>query len=217
MDIKVKKTTATSGQTSSTLVLTAGLKLPDTVKTRIKNDVGDFLVEKILATVGQAKSPVAGGDWKSTLSPEYKKKKLSEGLSGKADMELEGDMLNDLTFKETSDGIDIGWFGDQAPKADGHNNFSGKSDLPRRQSLPEEGQEFISGIQKEIEKIVSDAIADEVEFNQADFEDVSSKAELYSALEEYFPGFSPAEIRDVVARSPDLARLLDDLGIFELL
>lgn len=172
----------------------------------------------MLKTVNGAKSPVAGGEWKSTLSPEYKKKKIGEGLSGKADMEESGAMLDALDFEDDGeDSIRFGFFGDEAPKADGHNNFSGKSDLPRRQSLPDVGDEFTPSIQKGIEAIIADNLADGLEFDTEDFADVETKTQLYTALDEYFPDLSRAEIKAVIARTPDLARLLDDLDLLDLL
>jgi hypothetical protein len=147
----------------------------------------------------------------------YKKKKVADGLPGKANLEFQGDMLDALEFQETEDGIKIGWFGDQAAKADGHANLSGDSSLPQRRLIPDEGQEFVPKIQDEIEKIVADAIANDMEFEKADFEEVETKAQLYDVLDEYFPDFSRAEIKSVVARSPDLAGLLDDLDLLDLL
>ncbi len=193
------------------------MKLPEATKNRIKNDVGDYLIESIVSVVGKAKSPVSGGDWEKQLSPEYKKKKASEGLPGIANLELEGDLLDALTYESTDEGIEIGWFGDQAAKADGHNNFSGKSSLPRRQALPDVDQEFIPAIQKEIEKIIADAIADGVEPVESDFDSVTTKEELYDTLSEYFPGLSRAEIRSAISRSPNFAAFLDDNSLMGLL
>ena len=168
--------------------------------------------------MGKAESPIDNGKWETQLSRAYKAKKKAEGLPGKANMEFEGDMLDALTYKETADGIKLGWFDKtEAPKADGHNNFSGKSNLPRRQSLPEEGQEFVSAIQREAEKIISDALADAVEFDAADFDSVNSTSELYDVLADYFPDSTRSAIRAQVARTPKLVRLLDDAGLFELL
>lgn len=132
-------------------------------------------------------------------------------------MEFEGDMLDSLTYKTTQDGLELGWFGEQAGKADGHNNLSGKSSLPQRRLIPDVGQEFVGEIQSEIEKIVADGVADEMSFEPSDFEGVSTRSELYATLDDYFPDFSRAEIRSVIARSPDLARLLDEMGLLELL
>lgn len=126
-------------------------------------------------------------------------------------------MLDALTYEETKDGIEVGWFGAEAAKADGHNNLSGDSTLPQRRTIPDVGQKFVEPIQDGIEKIVADAIADSLEFEAKDFEDVKSKASLYDALDEFFPDLSRAEVRGVVTRTPALVRLLDDLGLLELL
>jgi hypothetical protein len=195
----------------------AGLKIPEAAKTQIKRDVGDYLVEQITKSAGRAQSPVAGESWKQTLSPEYKKKKKAEGLPTKANMEESGDLLDSLTFEETGNGIELGWFGDQAGKADGHNNLSGKSDLPQRRTLPDVGQEFVSSIQSEIEKIVADGVSNSMEFEAKDFEDVNTKADLYDALSDYFPDLSRAGIKSLIARTPDLAGLLEDMDLLDLL
>lgn len=217
MEIRVKKAVGSADKTTTTLDLTAGLKLPEAVKSRIKSDVGDFLVEQIVKSAGQAKSPVAGESWKAKLSEKYAAKKKSEGLPTKANMEFEGDYLDSLTYQETKDGIELGWFGDQAGKADGHNNLSGDSSLPQRRVLPDVGQKFIAPIQNELEKIVADSIADEVSFDKSDFDGVESKGELYSTLGEYFPDMSRSEIKVLISRTPALADLLDELDLLRLL
>lgn len=132
-------------------------------------------------------------------------------------MEFEGDMLDSLTYEETKDGIELGWFGGEAGKADGHNNLSGDSSLPQRRTIPDVGQKFVGDIQDEIEKIVADGIADSLEFEASDFEDVKSKQSLYDALDEFFPDLTRGEVRGVVSRTPDLVRLLDDLGLLDYL
>jgi hypothetical protein len=135
-------------------------------------------------------------------------------------MELEGDMLDAMTFQKTEDGIDFGFFGKEAAKADGHLHFSAQSKnatAPKRRFLPAPGQEFVSEIKKGIEQIVSDALVDGVEFESSDFADVTTKAELYSALGDYFDGLSRAEIRMAITRAPMLAKFLDDEGLLDLL
>lgn len=197
--------------------LTKGLKIPEAVKTRIKNSVGDFLVESVVSSAVRAKSPVAGEDWPA-LSPKYKKHKIEEGLPGKANLEFEGDMLDALEYRATEDGIELGFFGDQAWKADGHLKFSGKDNgIPKRRLLPDEGQEFVPAIQRELEKIVADAVAGEMEFDTEDFENIDTEAELYDVLDEYFPGLSRVELRGAVTRTPALARLLEDNNLLGLL
>lgn len=170
-----------------------------------------------MSSAGQAKSPVAGGEWDRKLSKDYKKKKVSDGLPGIANMEESGDMLDSLTFDTTDRGIEVGWFGAEAGKADGHNNFSGKSSLPRRQTLPDVGEEFVSKIQTEMEKIVADALADELQFKEEDFSAVNTKGELYDVLSEYFPDLTRTEVKGVISRAPDLADLLDSLNLLQLL
>lgn len=133
-------------------------------------------------------------------------------------MEFEGDMLDALDFKPTADGIEIGFWGKEAWKADGHLKFSGATNnTPQRRFLPGEGQEFDSSIQSEIEKIITDAIAEEMEFTSETFDAVNTKAELYDALADFFPDFSRADIRASVVRIPSLMRLLDDMDLLDLL
>lgn len=217
MPMKVKSITGTETKTVSTLELTKDLPLTEKVKTRIKRDVGDFLVESIVSTVGGAASPVAGEAWPK-LSKGYKKLKLESGLPDKANMEFEGDMLDALTYKTTDDGIDIGFFNRQAWKADGHLKFSGeKNNIPKRRFLPGVGQKFDSDIQSGVEQIITDALNDAVDFTSEDFNQVTTRAELYDVLGEQFPGLSRAEIRATVARTPKLAGLLESEGVLELL
>lgn len=127
------------------------------MKLKIASDVGDFLLEQILLAANEAKSPVSGERF-PVLSKEYKKKKIAEGLGGSPNLTYEGDLLDAITFKPTAKGIEIGWWGDQAGKADGHANFSGRSKLPQRRLLPDEGQTFKRPIQSEIEAIIAEEI-----------------------------------------------------------
>lgn len=192
-------------------------KLPQEIQTKIKRDVGDFLRESVLSSLRKAETPVQGEDWPA-LSREYKKLKKSEGLPPEANMELEGDMLDSLDYQETDDGIELGFFGKEAWKADGHLKFSGaENNTPQRRFLPDEGQEFDSSITRKTEQIIADAIAANTEFDKSDFEDVSTKSELYDLLGEYFDGMSRAEIKAAVARSATLAALFDDLDLWDLL
>ena len=218
IQFKVTAAVGSSNKTASSLDLVSDLKLPESVKSQIKNDIGDYLVESIISAAGDSKSPVAGGAWKKALSDSYKKQKVAQGLPGVANMEESGDLLDSLTYKTTDSGIDIGWFGSEAGKADGHNNFSGDSPLPRRQTLPDEGQKFSSEIQKNIEKIISDAVNNNTEFDSQDFEGIDNKAELYNILAEYFPdAVSNYELRLILTRNPELAALLDEMDLIDLL
>lgn len=215
---KVTKTEGSESKTAASIDFLSDLeRVPDDIKAKIKQDVGDFLVESILTAVSKAKSPVAGESWPA-LSKEYKAKKEDEGAAPKANMEEHGDMLNSLTFRETPNGIEIGFFDDQAWKADGHLKFSGKENhTPKRRFIPAEGQNFTADIQVEIDKIIADNLADAETFKRGDFSGVDTTSALYEVLRRAFGDMSVHEIRAAVTRSPYLTQLLDDLDLMELL
>lgn len=118
-----------------------GLERP-TNKSDVKralNEIADYVRTEVLQYVGDGSSPVSGGAWKKTLSPEYKKIKEKISSAGFANLELTGDMLDALECVVTKDGeLSLQIVGSEAPKADGHNNFSGKSELPAREFIPNE-------------------------------------------------------------------------------
>lgn len=208
--MKVTDSFATENKTAVQIDLELDT-VPVEAHEEVKRKIGEFLLEQTLLTVGEAKSPVAGEAWPA-LSSEYKAEKKSEGGSGKADLELSGSMLDHLDFKVTDKGIEIGIYGKDAPKADGHNNLSGDSELAalgkQRRFLPDVGQEYKATIQKEAEKIIADAVASETQIKRQDLEAISSAAELYEFLGELFGGLSRSEIRGAVLRSPALFDLL---------
>jgi hypothetical protein len=126
----------------------------------LKEEVGNYLVEKILENCSEAKTSVAGGEWEKKLSTKYKKLKSEVSGSNKANMELYGDMLDALEFIPTPNGIEVGIFDyDQAQKADNHNKFSAASKrtpLPPRQFIPRRGESFDLNILAEIEEIIAE-------------------------------------------------------------
>jgi len=104
------------------------------------------LFEAILADADEGLSSVSGSKW-APLSEDYKKIKEKFSHNNKANLELTGALLDSLTTKQSGDSIEIGFFdADEVPIADGHNNFSGDSKLPLRQSIPKPGQNFRAGI-----------------------------------------------------------------------
>lgn len=135
------------------------MEIPERLKKTIRNDVGEYLKEQIVASAESAKSPVMGESF-DPLSPQYKKKKIAAGKGGKPNLRFEGELLGDLTWEDTKDGIDLGWFGSQAAKADGHANLSGDSPLPQRRLIPGEGQQFRARIQRGIESIIADHLSE---------------------------------------------------------
>lgn len=126
-------------------------------------------------------------------------------------------MISALDFKVSGNEITIGVFGDDAPKADGHNNLSGASTLPLRRFLPGEGETYTRDIRK--------LIQDEVAFTKADnsssglealIEDIETKAELYAALESVLGEQSRGKLKELALGS-SIRDLLDDNDLLGLL
>lgn len=116
--------------------------------------VADFLVEQILSDCDNGVSSVTGRRW-AGLSADYKDAKKAESSSAKPNLELTGALLDSLEARTKNGKIQIGFFDkDQVPKADGHNNFSGDSKLPLRQSIPKPGENFRAGILDEVSRIL---------------------------------------------------------------
>lgn len=183
----------------------------------VKDQVGQLIVEGILKTVGGAKSPVQGENFPK-LSKDYKAFKLAHHGSGVPDLELTGDMLDSLTFKRTKDGVEVGFFNDEAWKADGHNKFSGKeNNTPKRRFLPAKGQEFISSIQGEAERIILDARTSSETFSSEELSDIDTKTDLYSYLGEKMGIDTRPDIKMAVLRNQELTNLLDKHDLLDLL
>jgi hypothetical protein len=129
--------------------------IPTSKKSEVKQEVGDFVRDEILREVAQGKSPVSGEGTFARLNKDYAKNE--KGGNTTPNLELDGDMLDALEYRNTRDGIKIGIFkSSEVPKADGHNNFSGDSRLPQRRFIPEEDQSFKSRIEKGIQRIVDE-------------------------------------------------------------
>ncbi len=213
--MKVIKSQGTKTRTSSEIDLFSdNPSISEDTKARVTDRVGMFLVEQILSSVATQQSPVEGEAW-PTLSSEYRKYKKSQGATPVANMELTGDMLNSLTYRPTAKGVEVGVFGSEAPKADGHNKFSGlENNTPQRRFLPGEGQEFRGGIQSEVDAIIAEEVLKDLELTPFELKSIDSSAELYEVFSEKLPGYSSAEIKDAILANPDL---LDQLNEFDLL
>lgn len=214
--MEVVKTTVNESEISSELDLFSDLSLTASAKRKIKDEVGEYLKEQILLAVGEAESPISGERFPA-LAKSYKKFKEDNNLPGKANLEFTGAMLDALDFKPTTDGIKIGVFGSEAGKADGHNNFSGDSTLRKRRFLPGDGQKFKEEIMTEVNRIVVDAVAESVEIPVAEIKEVETKAELMDILNDMFPDFSFAEIREAILRNEELLELLDEHNLLQFL
>jgi hypothetical protein len=216
--LKVTKTTTTGSETSSTIELFDDVKVPAKLKTQIKEAVGEYLVEQTLLSVGNSNSPLEGYGKFPGLSDKYKKKKKSERGDTSANLNAEGDMLDSLDFKTTREGVTIGVYGKNAPKADGHNNLSGESKLPLRRFLPDTSDAYAAKIEKGIKQIIADTIAENLTPSEEIFAEVESRKELFEALRGFFGGnLTNAEISLAVFRNAEILKILEDLELDEFL
>lgn len=122
-------------------------------------EIAEYIKTEALSYIADGRSPVAGGSFKRTLSPDYKDRKESISGVDYANLELHGDMLNALECESTrGTKLKFGIEGAEAPKADGHNNFSGESNLPAREFIPNasKGQTFRREIIKGIRQIAEE-------------------------------------------------------------
>lgn len=127
--------------------------VPRSRRTKVKQDISEFVEGEILRSVSQGRSPVKGRGFFKKLSNDYADKE--KGGDKNPNLELEGDMLDALESRNVKDGIEVGIFRrSQVPKADGHNNFSGLSRLPERRFIPKEDEEFKRNINSGIKRII---------------------------------------------------------------
>ena len=199
------------------------LELPPGASDEVKEQVGDYLIEQILLAASAAKDPFSGRSF-PRLSKDYAKFKQGEGNPPIPNLEFDGGMLDSLSYELTDKGIELGIFGDEAPKADGHVNFSGRSSLPTRRFLPEE----LGKLQSSVDQIVRDAIAETADISQdrldylADTIDAmklsrpEERTMLYDFLSPYFPGLTRPAIKAAVLRGA-LSEVLAEVELLDLL
>jgi hypothetical protein len=135
-----------------------GIDIPKENRKRASDEVARAVIDYILDYVGEGKSPVSGGAWKKKLTQEYEKKKKDESGVNFANLESSGALLDSLEARVARDGtIEVGIFeSSQVGKADGHNNFSGKSELPTRQFIPKKNQTFKQEIIRGLREIMEE-------------------------------------------------------------
>lgn len=119
--------------------------------------VAELVKTEVLEYVGDAKSPVKGGPWKRSLSPGYKKIKAEESGVTVANLELTGDMLDALqVVRKRGTTLSLQIEGEEAPKADGHNNHSGDSPLPERRFIPKGSETLRDSIWRDVKRILTE-------------------------------------------------------------
>lgn len=135
-----------------------GISVRKSVRKEALDEVAEFIKEQVLSHVGDGQSPVANGKFKKTLSSDYKKKKSEISGVTYANLELHGDMLDALeVVAKRGSKLSLQIQGEEAAKADGHNNFSGDSNLPAREFIPnqDKGQTFKRQIWSGVKNILS--------------------------------------------------------------
>jgi hypothetical protein len=126
-------------------------KLSRNEKDELKEIIGEHLINNILMKVSDSISPVTGKKFKK-LNEAYANREKNGDRS--ANLELYGSMLNALEVESTDKGIMIGVFDDdEAIKLYNHNVGD---TLPKRQVIPDKGQNFTKVVQKGIDEIIKD-------------------------------------------------------------
>ena len=99
-------------------------------------------------------SPVAGEAPWVKLDKEYAKEEHAGNRT--PTLNATGKLRDALQFRTNDKGIEIGiMHKSQQAKADGHNNFSGESRLPRRRFIPTSRQDYKSEIMAGVDRILN--------------------------------------------------------------
>lgn len=215
--MKVIKTTASQTKTSSLLDFSDQLSgLSRDEKKEVLDIIGETIIDQILINCADEVSPIGTNGKFKSLSKEYADKKKEETGNSDANLDLNGDMLGSLDYRITGDKIELGVFGSDAPKADGHNNYSGKSKIPTRQFLPKEGDSFSSDISSIIDETIDTYVADHTTIDKKRLDSINSKNDLYELLKQEFGNRARSELKSLVLRS-ELAIELQEADLLDLL
>lgn len=197
----------------------SNLELTASQKKQIRNEVGEFLIEQTLSSLAASKSPLGNIGSFEPLSPEYRKKKKAEGLPGKPNIERSGKTKNSLTYRPTANGIEIGHFKkSEAGIADGHNNFSGFSPLPKRRYLPDVGgvDLYTNTINKEIARIINNNATKKIKIPK-DIGRAPTKEAFWLTLRNTFPGFTEDEIKEIIKEDDEYIDAIKLAGLLKWL
>jgi len=139
-------------------------KVPIGDREQVKEEIGDFLINEVLRSVEKGFSPVQGEGRFKKLTKDYADKE--KGGRRTSNLNLDGDLLEELKYKLTSSGINFGYLdGKEREKADGHNQHSAKAirwaqgmddPFPKRRYVPKGGQKFTDKIEKGIKEIIKE-------------------------------------------------------------
>lgn len=207
-----------SGKTTVKVDFLEDIIASQSTKTTIKREVGEFLVEQTLNHLAESRSPVMGEKFPQLKDPKYKAFKMKSGLGSSPNLEFTGAMVGDIKFKNTANGVEIGNFTKkQALKADGHNNLSGESKLPKRRYLPDTSQNYSKTIQDGIEQIVIRNLSDSVRIPRQELGAVQTKTGFNAIIKNMFPELTKREIVLAVSANGELRELLFSLNLLRFL
>ena len=133
-----------------------GVKLSKSEKKELLNEIGDYLVTEILSYIGDTNSPVSGyGEFKKLSKPYADREKLGDRTPI---LELNGDMLEALTFNSVDGSLKIGIFDeDKAIKSFNHNTGD---TVPMRRFIPGKDEKLKKDITSYVDTIIEDYLSD---------------------------------------------------------
>lgn len=120
----------------------------------LKADIAEVLVDEIKSYLADGESPVDGYFSFKDLNPEYAEREKSGDRT--ANLNLEGDLWDSIAVDFDENVLKVGVFDkSQTGKADGHNNFSGRSKLPTRRFIPSSRESFKPEIMRKIDVLIN--------------------------------------------------------------
>lgn len=132
-----------------------GIRLPENRRERALAEIKDFVWSQILGKTLEGNSPVSGARRYRPLTKKYADNQ--KGGNRTPNLRLSGELMQSVSVVDAPGrGIRATVSSDQQRKADGHNNFTGLSKLPRRAFIPdaERGEIWKRNIESGIRTIV---------------------------------------------------------------
>jgi hypothetical protein len=160
---------------------------------------------------------VSGRGKFKALSKEYAAEKKEETGVSDPNLDRSGDMIRALDYRIVGDKLEIGVYGPDAGKADGHNNFSGESTLPLRRFLPAEGETYKPEIKAMIDDTLRFYQAENATVKPSELKEIETKSDLYDLLQEKIGNFSRKKLKQAALVNPELSELLQDYDLLDLL
>ena len=153
-----------------------------------KQEVGEYLVNESIRYMEEGRSPVAGEAPWPKLNKEYAAKEHNGDRT--PTLNATGRLRESLQFRTTDEGVEVGIFHkSQQAKSDGHNNFSGKSQLPQRRFVPSGRQNYRSEIMANVDRILNAYRASDVDVSDQP-PDIAAEVILTAAIDRILRGTS---------------------------